>query len=67
MAPLIEDRPLQHGLAELIGYLSLTDASFDVVFDDERRDEIGWVDDDAERRADLPAVTFTRSSPEGAP
>lgn len=67
LAPLIEDRPLQHGLAELIGYLSLTDASFDVVFDDERRDEIGWVDDDAERRADLPAVTFTRSSPEGAP
>ena len=67
LAPLIEDRPLQHGLAELIAYLSLTDASFDVVFDDERRDEIGWVDDDAERRADLPAVTFTRSSPEGAP
>jgi hypothetical protein len=67
LAALVVDHPLQHGLAELVGYLSLADASFDVVFDDERRDEIGWVDDDAERQADLPAVTFTRSSPEVAP
>jgi hypothetical protein len=65
LAPLVADHPLQHGLAELIGYLSLTDAAFDAVFDEHRRDRIGWSDDEVERLADVPAVTFTRTTAKG--
>lgn len=73
LAPLVEDNPLRHGLAELIGYLSLTDEAFDVVFDEQRRDRIGWTTaeqattEEVERLADLPAVTFTRAVIEGRP
>jgi Protein of unknown function (DUF3375) len=67
LAPLVADHPLQHGLAELIGYLSLTDGAFDVVFDEHDRHEIGWTADDADRLADTPAVTFARRAPEGRP
>jgi hypothetical protein len=64
LAPLIADHPLANGLAELIGYLSLSDPAFDVVFDEQHRDEVGWRSDETERVADVPAVTFTRHTPE---
>ena len=67
LAPLVADHPLQHGLAELIGYLSLTDGAFDVVFDEHDRHDIGWTAEDADRLADTPAVTFARRAPEGRP
>ena len=61
--------PLEQGLAELIGYLSLTDPAYAVVFDEQHRTEIGW-DDEADetvrRTADLPTVSFARSG-ESAP
>jgi hypothetical protein len=62
---LVEDHPLSQGLAELIGYLSLSDPAFDVVFDEHRRDQIGWTTDDVERVADTPAVTFARRTSGG--
>jgi hypothetical protein len=62
---LVADHPLHQGLAELIGYLSLTDPAFDVVFDEQTRGQVGWTDDDVERVADTPAVTFARRTPGG--
>lgn len=69
LGELVSDQPLQQGLAELIGYLSLDDPRFAVVFDETRRDRIEWrVDDDGdgavERVADLPQVTFNRNHTE---
>ena len=60
LGELVGSEPLQQGLAELIAYLSLNDAGFSVVFDDERRDRIEWEIDDVARAADLPQVTFSR-------
>ncbi|HST83227.1 MAG TPA: DUF3375 domain-containing protein [Kineosporiaceae bacterium] len=59
---LIEHRPLELGLAELVTYLSLEDPDFDVVFDETQRRTVTWVDaDGVQRRARVPVVTFTRS------
>lgn len=60
LAGLVEEEPLQHGLAELVGYLSLADSAFGVVFDESRRDRVSWTDDELTRVADLPQVTFSR-------
>ena len=58
---LIALRPLEHGLAELVTYLSLRDPDFDVVFDEERRERVPWRDDAGRvRTAAMPAVTFVR-------
>ena len=53
--------PLDQGLAELIGHLSLTDPGFDVLFDEHERATLRW-DADAEhtRAADLPEVHYSR-------
>ena len=59
---LVEENPLEHGLAELVGYLSLTDEAFGVVFDEAVSDQVSWRDDDGrERVATLPRVTYVRS------
>lgn len=61
---LIRDRPLEHGLAELVGYLSLHDDAFAVVFDDSARDRVSWRDSDGrERVASLPRVSYVRPAP----
>lgn len=53
--------PLEHGLAELVGYLALTDEAFAVVFDEAVRERVGWTDGDGVARvAVLPRVTFVR-------
>jgi hypothetical protein len=57
--------PLLHGLAELIGYLSLREPGLDVVFDSDGRAQIVWTSDDCDRLADLPRVTFSRNDSEG--
>ncbi len=60
---IIEGTPMQHGLAELVTYLSLRDDSFAIVFDETHSDEIDWVDDDGTTRiATLPRVTFARTT-----
>ena len=63
LAELLRDQPLEQGLAELVTYLSLTDDTFRVVFDDTVREHVNWLDsDDHMRTATLPGVTFARSA-----
>ena len=57
---VLADRPLQQGVAELLGYLSLQQPGLDVVFDDDGRMQVAWASDDVDRIADLPLVTFAR-------
>jgi len=57
---VIASEPLTHGLAELVGFLSLREHGLEVVFDDDGRVQVRWTTDDAERVADLPRVTFDR-------
>jgi hypothetical protein len=56
--------PLEQGLAELVGYLSLQEPGLTVVFDDERHEQIQWSTGEVERAADLPAVSFSRDRSE---
>jgi hypothetical protein len=61
---VLANSPLQQGLAELVGYLSLAEPGIAVVFDGEHRDQLSWSAEDKEveieRVADLPRVSFTR-------
>lgn len=58
---LVEGRPLQQGLAELVAYLSLATESGRAVFDEAVEDEIAWVSPEGQhRRAKLPRVIFSR-------
>ncbi len=52
--------PLERGLAELLGYLSLTEPDLAVVFDDEHREQVGWSAGDVDRIAELPRTSFAR-------
>jgi hypothetical protein len=68
LAELIDSYPLEQGLAELVTYLSLTDDSFRVVFDEAARQQLSWQDADGQRRtATLPRVTFARAASTRAP
>jgi hypothetical protein len=63
LAELIDEQPLEQGLAELVTYLSLTDDTFQVVFDEATRQQLSWLDTGGERRsATLPRVTFARNA-----
>jgi len=62
LAELVGDQPLEHGLAELVGYLSLRDSTFGVVFDEAVPERVSWSDRDGVTRvATLPRVTFVRN------
>jgi hypothetical protein len=62
LAELVRERPLTQGLAQLVGYLALSDDTFQLVFDESRTDEVRWEDGEGvERRATLPRVTFCRT------
>jgi hypothetical protein len=63
---VVAREPLRHGLAELIGYLSLREPGLDVVFDSDGRAQIVWTSDDRDRVADLPRVTFSCNLLEGS-
>ncbi len=53
--------PLQHGLAELVAYLSLAGADNKAVFDETAPERISWQDDYGRKRsAILPRVIFSR-------
>jgi flagellar motility protein MotE (MotC chaperone) len=70
LAELIEQRPIEHGLAELVTYLSLDDDVFEVVLDPTSEVRTTWLDgSDTARTATLPRVTFARRRPtmEGFP
>jgi Protein of unknown function (DUF3375) len=61
LSDVVDDVPLDQGLAELIGYLSLTDPGFDAVFDEAQRASLSWsAEDDRTRVADLPEVHYNR-------
>jgi hypothetical protein len=61
LATMVERQPLEHGLAELVAYLALSDDSFAIAFDDDHADEIDWFDDAGLRRvATVPRVSFVR-------
>lgn len=62
LAELVREHPLQHGLAELVAYLSLTDEAFLVVFDEQHTEQMSWRDPDGrERIVSIPRVTFARA------
>jgi hypothetical protein len=67
LVELLHEQPLEHGLAELVGYLSLRDAQFRVVFDEYVAERVAWSDRNGESRvASLPRVAFVRFlEPEG--
>jgi Protein of unknown function (DUF3375) len=63
LAELVREHPLQHGLAELVAYLSLTDEAFRVVFDEQHTEQMSWRDPDGrERIVSIPRVTFARAA-----
>lgn len=55
---VVAGQPLRQGLAELIGYLSLSDPAFAVVFDAAERDQITWENEESTVVADVPTVVF---------
>ena len=62
---LCGDHPLQHGLAELVAYLSLPDDTFRTTIDETTVEQIAWQGSDANgeaitRRAELPRIIFVR-------
>lgn len=62
LGELLERQPLEQGLAELVTYLSLTDAAFHVVFDDQTQERVRWNEPDGTQRvATIPRVTFART------
>jgi hypothetical protein len=64
---VLVDSPLENGLAELIAYFSLHETGLEVEFDDTRRSEVAWTDEEerVERRADMPHASFSRPTPVG--
>ena len=58
---LLAEFPLEHGLAELVTYLTLASENSKALFDDVNYDVVRWVDDSgASRSASLPRVIFNR-------
>jgi hypothetical protein len=59
LAELLEAHPLEHGLAELVAWLSLATGEGRGVIDDSRLQTVDWVDSTGcARRATLPTVVF---------
>jgi flagellar motility protein MotE (MotC chaperone) len=68
LAALIAARPLTHGVAELVAYLSLRDDAFTIVYDEARTERVSWTGPDGQARtATLPRVTFTKARVAAAP
>jgi hypothetical protein len=59
---LVVQRPIQQGLAELVTYLSLKDETFRIAYDEERHEEIGWIDQEGIARVvTVPRVSYART------
>jgi hypothetical protein len=59
---VVTAHPLEHGLAELVAYLSLASDDPAAIIDEERRETIVWTDAEGRRRqATLPLVIFARA------
>jgi hypothetical protein len=60
LADLVQEFPLEQGLAELVGYLSLAAEDDAAVIEDGSKQEIWWTDAaGAQRRATMPLVIFS--------
>jgi len=58
---LLDARPLQQGLAELVSYLSLAAEPGRAVIDDTLEDQVAWTARSGQRKsARLPRVIFSR-------
>ena len=63
LAELVAGHPIRQGVAELVTYLSLKDATFGLVFDDRNQEQVRWQEADGrERQVTMPRVTFVRST-----
>jgi hypothetical protein len=61
LTEVLERQPLDQGMAELVGYLSLADPTFQVIFDETVRERVRWTDaDGVPRVATVPRVSFIR-------
>jgi len=65
---LLNEYPLQDGLAELVTYVGLASEDPAAVIDDETPTMLTWTSDDGRvRRATLPQIIFTRQAPDETP
>jgi hypothetical protein len=61
LGELVEAVPLEHGLAELVAYLSIAADSETAIIDDRHKQTLSWTDENGNmRRATLPLVIFNR-------
>jgi len=61
LATVVQEHPLQEGLAELVGYYALRDGAFTAVVDESTHDRIGWTDPaGVQRVATVPRLVFAR-------
>jgi hypothetical protein len=61
LAQLLEVHPLEHGLAELLTYLTLATEDSRAVIDDQSTETVAWEDRSGRgRRATLPLVIWSR-------
>jgi hypothetical protein len=59
---LVDEAPIEQGLAEVVTYLALDDDTFAVVFDERRPTHLAWHDaDGVHRTATLPTVSYVRT------
>ncbi|GMU52630.1 MAG: hypothetical protein AMXMBFR33_17760 [Candidatus Xenobia bacterium] len=62
LGELIQEHPLEHGLAELVGYLWLATEENRAMIDESGLEKISWTDAEQKRKmAELPRVIFVRS------
>ncbi len=62
LGELVDAHPLEHGLAELVAYMSLASDDGEALIDDGHRQTVAWQDPArGTRQATLPLVVFTRS------
>ena len=62
LAEVATAHPLEHGLAELVAYLSLASDDPAAIIDEQRREAIVWTDAEGRRRqATVPLVIFARA------
>lgn len=63
LGDVIDEHPLEHGLAELVAYLSLAADDRHAMIHDEHKQTIGWTDNaGVARQATLPLVVFVRAA-----
>ncbi len=63
LSEVLATAPLEHGLAELVGYFSLADPAFQTVVDGDTRDTVSWTDTEGRTRiAHVPRLTYLRGT-----